>query len=419
MRVLCSTFGSSGDVFPMFGLALELRRRGHDVRFATNVHYAGLADRHGMPFEPLGTEAQFEAAISNPDLWHPRRAFAHVFRSFQPALRRQYEIHAEFAARGGDLAITNCFGFGAFNARDTLGLPVLTLHLQPSVLWSDHLQPRLPGLAGPPWLRSLLYRLGERLAVDSVVCPPLNAWRRELGLPPVRRITRWWNSPSGVIALFPAWFGPPQPDWPSPLIQTDFPLWNARSDEPLAAELSAFLGAGPRPLVFTAGSTNVHAAAFFGAAVEACDRLGRRGVLLTEFPDQLPRPLPTGVIHVRYVPLDRLLPQSAAFVHHGGIGSASQAMAAGVPQLIMPLAHDQFDNAARLARLGIGDELLPSHFKGPALARRLAALLDQPAVAAACHGIAGRLADRDGLARAAAALESRFNSEPAPDPRGG
>lgn len=419
MRVLCSTFGSSGDVFPMFGLALELKRRGHDVRFATNVHYAGLADRHGMPFEPLGTEAEFEAAIANPDLWHPRRAFAHVFRSFQPALRRQYEIHAEFRAAGGDVAITNCFGFGAFNARDTLGLPVLTLHLQPSVLWSDHLQPRLPGLGGPPWLRSLLFRLGERLAVDPVVCPSLNAWRRELGLPPVRRITRWWNSPSGVIGLFPEWFGPPQPDWPSPLIQTDFPLWNARSDEPLAAEVTRFLDLGTPPLVFTAGSTNLHAAAFFTAAAQACRLLGRRGVLLTEFPDQLPRPLPEGVIHVRYVPLDRLLPRSAAFVHHGGIGSASQGMAAGVPQLVMPLAHDQFDNAARLARLGVGDELPPARFTGPRLASRLAPLLEQPAVAAACGAIAERLRGRDGLARAAAALEDRFASGPARGPRGG
>lgn len=95
MRFVCSTFGSSGDVFPMLGLALELRHRGHQVTFATNEHYAGLAQKYDLPFEPLGTDTAFQACINNSDLWNPRRAFRHVFHSLSPALQRQYEIHAE------------------------------------------------------------------------------------------------------------------------------------------------------------------------------------------------------------------------------------------------------------------------------------------------------------------------------------
>ena len=37
----------------------------------------------------------------------------------------------------------------------------------------------------------------------------------------------------------------------------------------------------------------------------------------------------------------------AGLVHHGGIGTSAQALAAGIPQLLMPQAHDQPDNAAR------------------------------------------------------------------------
>jgi rhamnosyltransferase subunit B len=44
-------------------------------------------------------------------------------------------------------------------------------------------------------------------------------------------------------------------------------------------------------------------------------------------------------------------------VHHGGIGTASQAFAAATPQLITPFAHDQFDNAARVERLGCGFQI--------------------------------------------------------------
>jgi UDP:flavonoid glycosyltransferase YjiC (YdhE family) len=49
----------------------------------------------------------------------------------------------------------------------------------------------------------------------------------------------------------------------------------------------------------------------------------------------------------------------------------AQALASGTPQLVMPLAHDQFDNAVRVRRLGAGDYILPRDFKGAAVADSL------------------------------------------------
>ena len=416
MHYYCSTFGSSGDVFPMLGLALELKRRGHEVSFATNGHFESMVRRHGLPFEPLGSEELYQETISHPDLWHPQKAFAYVFRSLQPVLKRQYELHAQAVAAGPTIGITNVFGMGALLAREKLKLPVLTLHLQPAVLWSDHQPPELPGVFGPRWLKNILFRIGERIAIDPVVCPFLNPWRAELGLPPVKRITRWWNSPDGVICLFPEWFASPQPDWPQPLVQTDFPLWNDASNAGLPADVDVFLKAGTPPLVFTPGTANTHGRAFFEASVDACRQLGRRGILLAGFPDQLPQTLPEGVIHFRYVPLDLLLPRCAAFIHHGGVGSASQGLAAGIPQVVMPLAHDQFDNVARLKKLGVGDSLLPAKFTGERLAEKLRPLLDSPKVGEAARQLARKLDSRDGLARTAVAVEKML---PIPASRNG
>ena len=89
MHYICSTFGSSGDVFPMLGLALELRRRGHDITFATNGHFESVVRQHEVPFEPLGTEADYAACISDPELWHPRRAFQYVLRKIGRASWRE------------------------------------------------------------------------------------------------------------------------------------------------------------------------------------------------------------------------------------------------------------------------------------------------------------------------------------------
>jgi UDP:flavonoid glycosyltransferase YjiC (YdhE family) len=116
-------------------------------------------------------------------------------------------------------------------------------------------------------------------------------------------------------------------------------------------------------------------------------------VFLTRFAEQLPRALPLGVQHFAYAPFSRLLPRVAALVHHGGVGTAAQGMAAGVPQLVMPLSHDQYDNGARLRRLGVGRTLLPTRFRGPRLAVELRGLLDSPATIAACRRVADHFDD--------------------------
>ncbi len=404
MRLLVSTFGSAGDVYPMLGLALALRGRGHDVTFATNPYFEEPVRRHGFPFEPLGTTDEFLATARNPDLWNPRTGFRVVFNGMCRAFRDQYAVCERLRLPG----VTNLLGFGAPVAREKLGLRLVTAHLQPAVLWSNVAPPEFGGIAGPYWLRRLLYAVGRRFYLQPTVARAMDPWRAELGLGPMPRVDRWWHSPDGVVCLFPDWFGPPQPDWPPNVVTTDFPLWNDGTDAGLPADVAAFLDAGGPPLVFTPGSANMHGRAFFGAAVDASQRLGRRALLLTKFPEQVPAGLPPGVMHAAYVPLDVLLPRAAAFVHHGGVGSMSQALAAGVPQLVMPLAHDQFDNLARAKKLGVGDGVGVRRFTGRRVASVLARLLGSADVATACREAAARLTTRDGLTRAAAAVEARL-----------
>jgi rhamnosyltransferase subunit B len=102
----------------------------------------------------------------------------------------------------------------------------------------------------------------------------------------------------------------------------------------------------------------------------------------------VPANLPDGVRHFDYAPFSELLPKCAALVHHGGIGTTSQALAAGVPQLVMPLAHDQHDNAARVRALGAGMELSPKSYKPKKVAEVLTALLGDPAISQRCREVA-------------------------------
>jgi UDP:flavonoid glycosyltransferase YjiC (YdhE family) len=158
-------------------------------------------------------------------------------------------------------------------------------------------------------------------------------------------------------------------------------------------------------VAITPGTAHRHASRFIAAALEACALLGRRAVVLTGYPEQVPDPLPAGARHETYAPFSSLFPRCAAVIHHAGIGTCAQGLAAGVPQLTMPLAFDQPDNATRLAHLGVGAHLVPRRFRPARVARALVRLLDSADVAAACRARRAALAAEDGAGRACDLIE--------------
>jgi UDP:flavonoid glycosyltransferase YjiC (YdhE family) len=282
---------------------------------------------------------------------------------------------------------------GARLAHDWLGVPLATVHLAPAMFRSAHRPPLLPPLVLPAWwspgAKRAAYRLADALVLDRLLARPVNAARAELGLPPVRRVLDGWrHSPQCVLGLFPEWFAPPQPDWPAPTRLAGFPLYDGAEEVPPGLE--EFLGAGPPPVVFTPGTGAKRAGDFLAESAGACRRLGCRGLLLTRRAEQVPAGLPPEVRHFAYVPFSRVLPRAAALVHHGGVGTLAQALAAGVPQLVVPRAHDQHDNAARLVELGVATTLRPRSYRAPAVADALTWLLTEPEVAARCRDVARR-----------------------------
>jgi UDP:flavonoid glycosyltransferase YjiC (YdhE family) len=207
------------------------------------------------------------------------------------------------------------------------------------------------------------------------------------------------------LGLFPDWFNPPQPDWPSQTVLTGFPI-DYSAPAPPSPELAEYLAAGDPPIVFIQSSIMREAQDYFAVSVEAVRRLGRRAVLLTPHPEQLPPRLPPGVKHFNFVPLEQLLPKSAVFVHHGGIGTIGHSLAAGVPQLVVPTIYDQPDNSQRLERLEVSTHLWPRKYKVHRVEKQLRYLLDTPEVTTRSREFAARIAQTRPLEAAARELEA-------------
>jgi rhamnosyltransferase subunit B len=281
-----------------------------------------------------------------------------------------------------DLMLAPVTAFAGRLAREKHGTPLITVHLQPAVFLSVHetplLHPAMKWLRSMPvWFKKALFSLPN--PVDLFALPKVRRICKAHGVKPPRSLWReWWDSPDGVLALFPNWFCAPQPDWPQNLLQWTFPLEDLAKEQPLSSALQAFLAAGEPPVVFTPGSANVQAARFFDVAAKAVAKVGCRAVFVTREPKQVPANLPPQVHVEAYAPFSTLLKQASVFVHHGGIGTMSQAFAAGVPQLIMHMAHDQPDNADRVERLGAGIGLSVRQFTPDRVAKELRRLLSEP-----------------------------------------
>jgi UDP:flavonoid glycosyltransferase YjiC (YdhE family) len=333
-----------------------------------------------------------------------------------PAIRQTYRDLIEPAAQS-DLLVSHVLTYAVPVLAEQTGKPWASTVLSPMVFFSAH---DLPVLAPLPML-ARLRGLGPRFNTGLVrllkwtACSwsrPVAALRRDLGLPAGRDpLWEGQHSPHCVLAMFSSRFGPPQADWPPNVEVTGFPFLDA-PDEPLEAELEGFVAGGEPPVVFTLGSSAVRVAGgFYSVAARAAARVGRRAVLVAgSAAAALKAGLSSTMTAVEWASYPGLFARAAAVVHQGGVGTTAQALRAGVPQLIMPFAHDQFDNADRVRRLGCGRILSRARLSEGALGRALTALLADGNVAATARAEARWVREADGAARAAEALIGRFGA---------
>ena len=344
-------------------------------------------------------------------LFNVRRGPEYIMRLLvMPYLRVVYDQQMRTAA-GADLLISHPLTMTLPLVAERLQIPWVSTVLSPMSFMSCYDPPILPSAAWVKQLRrlgrtpySLLFRL-MRLGIRHWE-RPLHRFRRELGFAPARQSALFEGqfSPLLNLALFDPHLAQTQPDWPANTRVCGSPMFDGQAqDAGVIDNLNRFLDAGEAPIVFALGSSAVWVAGdFWEQAAAAAVRLGRRAILLTG--PVTPTGLPDNVRAYSYLPYSRVFPQAAAVVHQAGISTLAQALRAGRPQLIVPVAFDQPDNAHRAQSLGIARTLPFKKVNADRLTTELDQLLRQPAYATAASKLAHELASTDGAARAAEEL---------------
>lgn len=409
-RVLLACWGSSGDLFPYLAIADRLRALGHTPVVATCATYGAVVAREGFAFRPLRPDLQPDDPALLARIVDPRRGTEVVVRELIVPALRDSVADLEAAAADVDLVVSHPVTFAAPIVAERRRLPWLASVLAPLSFFSSYdfpVLPNAPGLAAlrhlGPWTGRALMALARRATAPWTA--PVAALRRELGLPPAGDpLYDGQFSPHGTLALFSSALGAPQPDWPARTTVTGFPFFNRAI--PMPDAVVRFLDAGDAPAVFTLGSSAVHnAGMFWDESLAALAALGGRALLLVgRDPSALEATLPPHILAVDRAPHDQIFPRASVVVHQGGVGTTGQAMRAGRPQLVVPHAHDQFDNAYRVRQRGLGRVLYPRQYTAARVMTTIRALLDHPAYATQASAVARQVRGEDGAAGAAAVI---------------
>jgi len=319
-----------------------------------------------------------------------------------------------------DLLLTHPISFAGPLVAQKTAIPWVSSVLAPASFFSAYDPPMPPfwswmrhvDVFGPRFVRAFYDQLKKAYNNKQY-----EGFRQELGLPyRGNPVFEGQHSPTLILALFSTLFAQPQPDWPPQARVTGYAFYDGGQERPMPDELEKFLSAGEPPIVFTLGSSAVWVARdFYNESIAAAKALGVRAILLIgDERNRLDNALPAGIVAVDYAPFQTLLPRARALVHHGGVGTTSQGLRAGVPMLIVPFAFDQPDNANHAARLG-SSRIIPRHkYKATRVAADLKLLLSNSQYATHAKTVGERLRAENGPAVAAGLIEEVLRTNGAP-----
>ena len=426
MKIVLSTFGSFGDVHPYIALALELKRRGHHPVIATSEMYREKLDALALELHPVRPQLP---SFDEPDeisrmlekMMDARRGTEAVINTLiVPHLRDIYE-DLSAAVRGADLFVTHPLSLPAPLIVEQTGIRWVSSVLAPISLFSafdPSVPPQLPAVYHLLKLHPLVGRIALRLAKRKFdfLARAVNELRAGVGLPPGGHpLFEAQHSRALVLALFSRVLAAPQLDWPPQTRITGFPFYDRRDragddPAPLSPELLRFLDAGPPPIIFTLGSSAIWVARdFYRDSIAAARALGQRALLLIGHERNRPAELlPEGIAAFEYAPYGEVLPRASIVVHQGGVGTTGQTLRSGRPALIVPFSHDQFDHAARIARLGCGRALPRTKYNAASATKELRAILGDESYKTTALEVGRRVQVENGAVAACDAIEEMW-----------
>jgi UDP:flavonoid glycosyltransferase YjiC (YdhE family) len=344
-RILLAVIGSQGDIAPMLALAQALQTRGAEVHVLANPAATPAFQAIGLEAQPIGDPQTIAELLAQQPAYMGLRGGQLVLRDIaRPCIPLFHQATQQaIATIRPTRIVSHVLPIGTRVAARQAGIHSTVVHLSP-LTWLnwrdlDHYRPLTRRC-----IRSMAPLIDQQLA--RMMRDPLRA----IGCRDAVDFRHCFLDADRCLGLWSPHFRCPRPGDPvhAVICGTARPTSDGA---PLPPELQAYLDSGPAPVIVALGSTAIHVAQHLFPRISlACRALGRR--CLQVGGQAVAGADPTWYRAVTQADHSLLFPHAACAIIHGGIGTSLAALRAGCPVVVLPFAHDQFDNAARLRALG-------------------------------------------------------------------
>src|SRR5271154_4358547 len=404
MNVVVTSFGSQGDFNPLLAIASALVRRGVTVTFVANPFYEARVKSTGCRFVGAGKYFDVFAALeANPRYFSRRLGAVAVWNELiVPSIRAIYPIVRDTVYEVGATSVVSHFvSYGGAWAAAQTRVRSVVVTTSPSAWLSRHQPVVFANWRAPRIVQGAL-TTGIRGISWAVLSRALRRLAAEIRAP----IGNTIRVPELNLGVWPQWFRPSASDDPPRSQMCGFVFDKIDTSQPLPLNVESFLAAGDSPVIASFGSAaSLHATDRYLAVASACERLGRRCLLIAPSADVVAPSL--NVLVVASAPYARVFPAASVVVHHGGFGTCAEALRAGKPSLVTPFAFEQFDTAAREQDLGLGHWFTGEAKNIAQITAALDSALRDASLAVAAHDAAMKIAaTQDGADRAAELIET-------------
>lgn len=357
MNITILTYGSRGDVQPFLPLSLGLMERGHSVKLAAPARFKELVEGYGIRFIPLAGEPEELSRRLND-------AGYNFVKMVREMMNHAIEIGAdimrqtEIACRNADLIIhTFAHAVGAHTLAREMKIP--DIHIQTFPMFTptgDYPNVTLPDLH----LRA--FNRFTHLASQKITW-----WTSKIGYEQVRRraglstrklyfpfVDNPLRPPTPILCAWSPIILPPSNDWRSNVHVTGYYFFDVNDSYQPSVELKNFLDAGEAPVCISFGSmVNRDAERIDSIVSEALRQTNNRGIILSGW-SEVKHDTSENILYLHAVPHDWLLPRCKMIIHHGGAGTTSAGLRAGIPNVVVPFTADQPFWGRRVRAIGVG-----------------------------------------------------------------
>jgi sterol 3beta-glucosyltransferase len=412
MKITILTYGSRGDVQPFIPLSLGLMARGHFVKLAAPSRFREFVEGYGIQFVPLAGEPE-ELSRRFNDAGNNIIKMVRGMMEYVTGIAVDVLNQTETSCEDADLIIhTFLHAAGAHTYARERNIP--DLHIQTFPMFTptgDYPNVVFPGL-GFNLLNRLTHVLagkigwwGARLGFEQI--------RRRAGLP--RRKLYWpFNEdparpPTPVLCAWSPSVIPASSGWPDHVAVTGWYFFNPNKHALPSVELETFLKAGDPPVCISFGSmVNREADKVDRIIRESLAQTKNRGIILSGW-SQVEHRSSENILYLDAAPHDWLLPHCKMIVHHGGAGTTSAGLQAGIPNIVVPFAVDQPFWGRRVHAIGAGPAPIP--VKKLSVEKLSRAILEADTSACRQHAaeIGRRIRNEDGVGVAVRLIENLSN----------